>query len=345
MELSMKPSAAATALEGDPAPARPQLPASGVMVLSRKTVHGEQVLQLWDGFGDYENPFWAEHLTESLVSDIAYCAATQRLIMSFRWEQKGVVRGWDLNSGLALYCIEDPGFRFCHLSVNNSGTKFSTAAAGAMEIMIWDSEKGTKLLTLATMRNYKLPAFTADDTLLTLQETGEFHIWDADNGTKLSSFGGIRVPLDNFSDAAIGKVVVSNDSSLVAVAINNGGCVLTIGVWDYSSGKQILLVNDNRSYGRLALGSDNNLLLCLSCEDICVWDMRSSAIRFRIIDRFCLCSPVFIPGSNSAVVVKLHKRKRIICKLDVTSAELEEHSKSTVLNVVWASCVPTAILL
>jgi hypothetical protein len=342
MELSMNSSVEAAVPEGVPPSAGPQLPASGIMVLSCKSVRGEQVFQLWDGFGDYEHPFWSVSLTKSLLSDVAYCAATQRLIVSFRWGRKGVVRGWDLNSGLALYCVEDADFQSCHLSVNNSGTKFSTTEAGALEIMIWDSEKGTRLLTLATMRNYRLPAFTADDTLLTLQETGEFHIWDADNGTKLSSFGSI---LDNFSEAANGKIVVGNGSSLVAIAVHNGGCVLTIGVWDYSSGEQILLVNDNRYYGQLALGSDNNSLLCLSCEDVCVWDVRSSSIRFRIIDVFYLCSPVFIPGSSSAVVVKLHKSKRIICKLDITSAELEEHSKSTDLNVIWASCMPITVLL
>jgi WD40 repeat protein len=320
---------------------------SGILLLSYPT---EQTVQMWESQSDCENPLWEQSLEPQIDSvwHVEYRAGTHRLLFLSHADRSGAVIALDLNSGQVLYCTKDPNFKDCHISINIAGTKFLTTRENVSGVFIWDAENGTQLLILRTMAEHQMAAFTMDseaDRIVTLQDFNKFHLWNADDGTQLCVFEGFSVKPNRYEEWH-GTLAVSAEGSLVAAAVKVaeiGNCV-KVGVWNYSTRERLFFVNHDR-YGRLSLGLSETTVLCLTIGEICVWDLKSSSVRFRIRGHFSTYFPGFLPGCDSVAVIKSHLSKRIVAVLDVMSGEVREYGQPTHFDVRWIVCAPQVVLL
>jgi hypothetical protein len=327
--------------------------ASGIILLSRKNSHTSEKItdiHLWDGWGDFTTPLWSTFFPATQVTDVVYSALFNRLILSCQCGRRGLVNAWDLNSGLLIYSVEDLSFRTSRIAINPSETKFLTTAPPLPGIMVWDAGTGVRLSKFPTTDYFRVAAFTmnspTEDRIVTLQDSGRLLLLNAETGAELSMIDGFGIPLTNILlDGSIGTLALDKESSLVAAAVGFGEyeLKLRIGVWDYSTGERLLLIDHDR-FGQMSL-ADSNTLLCLSSRDICAWDVRSSSVRFRIAGYFMSWSRTFVEGGSSIVVIKSRDNRRCVCKLDVATGDTEEHSVSTDIPVERVFCVASVTVL
>jgi WD40 repeat protein len=341
------------AVAGGPTPVEeiqsaPVYPASGIMVVSGTLEGLTRTVQIWDGLGDCDNPLW----TESFIGHvwyITYSPLANRIVILSHWKENFVIRAWDLNTNQRLYCVQDEHLYDAEISINAAGTKLISTASRAPGIIIWDAETGTKLLILLMTSCYRVAAFTMDSPdgqVVTLHASGKIQLWDAENGAELRAFSAYDDTLIDFQIVGVTVLAVSSEGPLVAAALKNGvgNVSVTLDVWNYSTGEQIFHANDDR-YGRILLGVDNNTVMYLTDEDITVWNISSSSIRYRIVDHFS-SRTAFVTGSNSVVVVKFRQLAQdVVCRVDLITGEISELRESPI-RVEWIFCVrDTNILL
>jgi hypothetical protein len=322
------------------------------MLLSQVGEGPAQAIHIHDAFTDSVEPLWSQPLAGRLGA-VVHHSVTNQVICHTVKEGEGIISAWDVNSGALLYCITDLCLYYderstmhVSMSFNSLGTKFLTGLTTTRETVIWDASNGLKLLTLL-MPPICRAAFTLDssevDRVVTFQVTGECRVWDVESGKELRGFQAFDAAVIYPHSPDIDNLSMGRETSLVAalaIFFVDEDLTHRLGVWNYSTGEKIFLVEDY-SFCRFAIGPDDNTLLSGSARHVAVYDIKSGTKRFLIEGNFAFSPPVIDRVSGYVLLLRyISERMRFTYKLDVTTEELIEGKDVAVTGGLWLLCVP-----
>lgn len=211
---------------------------------------------------------------ETAVRDVVFASGERRLIASC---QDGSIRGWDLQDGRQIRCLQGTGEGTGNLVVSEGGERaFSGSEDG--HITVWDLIEGTECLRWQAARVRVSAIALAPDghSLATGDEEGEVMLWNAETGKLLQRFAGHQSPVRCLAFGPQGDHLASG-SGTQARGILEKSPDCSIRVWSVLDGKELITFRDHQqTVMSCAFSRDGRRLFSGSWDEtVRVWDLEA----------------------------------------------------------------------